>query len=198
MNTPALRIQSMLLEHTRRTKGVPSDGTMMLCTKGPNKKTITFGAPKPQKKFSLEEIIKLKLAMNLSGKATKLMAMGIRTVLGRDSIEPGLMDELKELNHRLAGFFMLKDICIIKKVDGVETLVHRNGVFCKDLKGLIQLLIEVRDIEPGKEEVQVSFDDGKGKVLFSSDKSSSNANLRLSVCQAQFCLELSFFISLAF
>lgn len=168
MNTFALRIQSMLLDHTRKTKGIPADGTMMLCTRGPNKKTITFGAPKPQKKFSLEELIKLKVAMNLSGKATRLMAMGIRTVLGRNSIEPGLVDELKEVNHRLAGYFKLKDICIIKKVDKKETLVHRNGVFCKDLKSLIELLIEIRDINPGEEEVQIGFDDGRGKMFLNS------------------------------
>ena len=157
MNTSALRIQSMLLDHTRKTKGIPADGTMMLCTRGPNKKTITFGAPKPQKKFSLEELIKLKVAMNLSGKATRLMAMGIRTVLGRNGIEPGLVDELKEVNHRLAGHFNVKDICIIK--------VHRNGVLCKDLKSLIELLIEIRDINPGEEEVQIGFDDGRGKMF---------------------------------
>ena len=104
--------------------------------------------------------------MNLSGKATRLMAMGIRTVLGRNSIEPGLVDELKEVNHRLAGYFKLKNICIITKEDKKEKLVHRDWVFCNDMKSLIKLLMQIRDTNPGEEEIQIGFDDGQVKSLF--------------------------------
>ena len=52
-----------------------------------------------------------------------------------------------------------------KKENKKEMLVHRNGVFCKDLKSLIELLIEIRDINPGEEEVQIGFDDGRGKMF---------------------------------
>ena len=148
----------------RQDKNIAKEGSMQLVTRGPHPKTITFGKPRPRKKFSHDDLIKLKMTLNMSGKQTKLLAGGLRVVLGRDAIEPNLMDYIKEVNHRLAGFFKLEDLCITKKVNKVDTVVHRPGVFCKDVAGLIKLLIEVRDIDPENESIQVGFDDGGGIV----------------------------------
>ena len=68
-----------------------------------------------------------------------------------------------EVNHKLNGFFKIEQIAIIKTVNGVETEFQRGGIYCKDVKGLIQLLMEVREINPSNEEVLLGFDDGQGK-----------------------------------
>ena len=74
------------------------------------------------------------MSLNLSGKSSKLLAAGLRVVLGREAIEPILMDYIKEVNHKLARFFKLEDLCITRKINKVDTVVHRPGVFCKDVQ----------------------------------------------------------------
>ena len=148
----------------RQDHNISKEGSMQLATRGPHPKTITFGKPRPRKTFSHDDLIKLKMSMNLSGKSTKLLAAGLRVVLGREAIEPILMDYIKEVNHKLAGFFKLEDLCITRKINKVDTVVHRPGVFCKDVEGLIKLLIEVRDIDPENEDIQIGFDDGGGML----------------------------------
>ena len=79
-----------------------------------------------------------------------------------------LWDKLKNkricnVSDRLYGFFKLEQFTIVKTVKGVETELQRSGVFCKDVKGLVQLMMEVNEIDPDNEEVLFGFDDGGGK-----------------------------------
>ena len=75
----------------RQDHNISKEGSMQLATRGPNPKTITFGKPRPRKTFSHDDLIKLKMSMNLSGKSTKVLAAGLRVAFGRDVIEPNLI-----------------------------------------------------------------------------------------------------------
>ena len=157
------RLLSSLIDNVKAGKDIKGDGTMHILTRNSRYKTITIGKIKPEKTFTRDDIIKLKRLLDLSCNQTKKLAGGMRTVLGKRGVEPNLMPYLTEINHRLDGFFKLEQFTIVKTVKGVETELQRSGVFCKDVKGLVKLMMEVNEIDPANERILIGFDDGGGK-----------------------------------
>ena len=143
-------------------QGIGKAGTIELQTRGPHPKIITFGKWKDDRQVSKEVLMRMKMRLNLSGAQTLQLRTAIRTVFGRHSVEAGAGDFQTELNHRVERYFKLVKIIVKKTHKGVETTVERPAVFCSDFDGLLQLLLEVRDIDADCEEVLIGFDDGQG------------------------------------
>ena len=157
------RVTARSLDNIREQKGIGKNGTMELKTRGPNQKTITFGKPKTEKKVTKEDLMRIKSKLDLSGSQCLQLRTAIRTVFGRRSVEEGLEDYQKELNHRLSGFYKLTTLTV-KKTSKKDppTSVDRPTVYCSDFEGLLKFLLEVRLIDPEDMEVLVGFDDGRG------------------------------------
>ena len=157
------RVTARSLDNIREQKGIGKNGTMEIKTRGPNQKTITFGKPKIEKKVTKEVLMRIKSKLDLSGSQCLQLRTAIRTVFGRRSVEEGLEDYQKELNHRLSGFFKLTTLTVKKTVKkSSPMLVERPTVYCSDFEGLLKFLLEVRLIDPDEMEVLVGFDDGRG------------------------------------
>ena len=78
-------------------------------------KTITFGNTKVERKVTREDLMRIKMRLDLSGNQALLLRTAIRTVFGRKSVEDGAGDFQAELNQRLARFFKLVQINVKKK-----------------------------------------------------------------------------------
>ena len=165
------RMASALLDEIREEQGVSkTGGTLEIKTSGPFPKLVAIGsAAKPKAStMTKEDLMRIKSKLNLSGKQTLNLRTGIRTVFGRKSVEDGAAHYQTELNHSLAPFFKsvtlhVKKVKKIKKVK-VVTWEDRVASVCHDMEGLIRHLMELRDINPGQEEVLFGFDDGAGSL----------------------------------
>ena len=157
------RVTARSLDIIREEKCIGKNGTMEVKTRGPNPKTINFGKPKAERRVSKEDLMRIKSKLDLSGNQCLQLRTAIRTVFGRRSVEEGVGDYQKELNHRLSRFFKLTTLTVKKTVKKASPiLVERPTVYCSDFEGLLQFLLEMRLIDPDEMEVLVGFDDGRG------------------------------------
>ena len=71
-STSKQRIVSKLLDNLREDQGVnpKKPGTLMLATRGSHFKTITIGPVRPQRKFTHQDILRMKVGLGFSGKQT--------------------------------------------------------------------------------------------------------------------------------
>ena len=93
-------------------------GTMEIKTNGPfrNLVAVRSSANPKASTMTIEDLMRIKLKLNLSGKQTLNLRTGIRTVFGRKSVEDGAGDYQGELNHSLAPYFKSVTLHIKKKV----------------------------------------------------------------------------------
>ena len=166
-STSKQRMAAALLDEIREEQGVSrKGGTLEIKTSGPRPKFVgigTFAKPKART-MTKEDLMRIKLKLNLSGKQTLLLRTGIRTTFGRKSVEDGAGDFQAELNHSLAKYFKSVTLHVKKKVRGVVTWEDRVATVCHDLEGLISHLMMLRDIDPDKQEVLYGFDEGRGTL----------------------------------
>ena len=71
-STSKQRIVSKLLDNLREDQGVnpKKPGTLKLATRGSHFKTITIGPVRPQRKFTHQDILRMKVGLGFSGKQT--------------------------------------------------------------------------------------------------------------------------------
>ena len=157
------RVAAKLLDNIGQEQGVGKNGTMKIQGRGAHPKTITSGKTKVERRVTKEELMRIKLKLDLSGNQALHLRTFVRTIFGRKSVEEGAGDFQTELNHRLAGFFKLVHLKVKqKKKKQPETEEERWAVVCSDFEGLVQFLLQMRDIDPSLEEVLIGFDDGQG------------------------------------
>ena len=156
------RLAAKLLDNIREEQGVAKNGTMQIKGRGAHPKTITCGKIKAERRVTKEDLMRIKMRLELSGNQALKLRTGIRTIFGRKSVEEGAGDFQAELNHRLESFFKLVPLKVNKKKKNEETIEDRWAVVCSDFEGLLELLLQIRDIDPGLEEVLIGFDDGQG------------------------------------
>ena len=143
---------------------------MEIKTSGPFPKLVAIGSfAKPKAStMTKEDLMRIKLKLNLSGKQTLHLRTGIRTVFDRKSVEDGAGDYQAELNHSLEKYFKsvtlnVKKRSKVKKVI-VVTWEDRVASVCHNIEGLISHLMELREINPDEEEVMFGLDDGGGSL----------------------------------
>ena len=156
------RLAARLLDNIREEQGCGKNGILKLQGKGPHPKSISFGKTKVERKVTKEDLMRIRMRLNLSGNQALLLRTAIRTKFGRNSVENGAGDFQAQLNHRLASFFKLVKLNVLKKHKKVETIEERWAVVCSDFEGLLSLILEIRDIDPEYEEFLVGFDEGQG------------------------------------
>ena len=160
------RLIARLLDNVREEQGVGKNGTIEVKGRGAHPKTITFGKTIVERRVTKEDLMRIKIKLDLSGNQTLNLRTAIRTIFGRKSVEEGAGDFQTELNHRLSRYFELIHLDVNKKQKinkkMVETIEQRWAVVCNDFEGLLEFLLEMRDIDPELEEVLIGFDDGQG------------------------------------
>ena len=165
------RMASALLDEIAEEQGISKrGGAMEIKTSGPFPKLVAIGSSAKPKASTMmkEDLMRIKLKLNLSGKQTLHLRTGIRTVFGRKSVKDGAGDNQAELNHSLAKFF--KSVTLnVKKKFKVKKVMYvtwedRVASVCHDVEGLISHLMELREINPDEEEVLFGLDDGGGSL----------------------------------
>ena len=163
------RMAAVLLDDISEEQGVSkTGGTLEIKTRGGWPKLVAVGSAAKPKASTMrkEDLMRIKLNLNLSGKQTLKLRTGLRTVFGRKSVEDGAGDYQAQLNHSLAPYFKsvtlhLKKVKWVNKVK-VVTWEDRVASVCHNVEGLISHLMELREINPDEQQVLFGFDDGGG------------------------------------
>ena len=106
MNIEDTKKQEMIVSQLNRTIAnrnsvSTKSGTLELASKGRFNMKITFGNQRPVRKFSIEDIMKIRTSIGISGLKTKTLCTAIRVCQGRNSIEAGVREAITEQNHFL-------------------------------------------------------------------------------------------------
>ena len=75
-------VAAKLLDNLREEQGVGKNGTMKIQGKGAHPKTITFGKAKVERKVTREDLMRIKMRLDLSGNKALLLRTAIRSVFG--------------------------------------------------------------------------------------------------------------------
>ena len=163
-STSKQRITAKLLDKLREEQGSnpKKPGTLVLATRGSVMKTVTVGPIRPRRKFTHQDILRLKVGLHLSSNQTMNLGAGMRSVMGRDCIVPGLQTFLVVVNQRLSDHFHSKVKDVMHKIKKQINFGKTAGVFSRDLEDLVKILIELRGFDPEDSDVQFGFDDGQG------------------------------------
>jgi hypothetical protein len=129
-----------------------------------------------KKFFTADDISKIQQDLNLSTRETHRLGQDVRTVMkSRLSVEPKLKKKLFEKDHRLDCFFEVKLQKYVKIEKNIVTdHVERSTVSCTDVDGLLQKIIEMRNLRKDDLLIKIGIDGGGGFIkicltMFSSD-----------------------------
>ena len=135
-------------------EGTPLD------TLGPSKMTIVSESGNLQSKtlFSAANISDIQ--KNLS----KHLAEDLRLASGsRKVIEPNLIDNLYKINHELDHYFEVKSVRFCTELKGKPTKYYKeHAAICKDLPGLIEKVIQTRNLDESRSLIRIGIDGGGG------------------------------------
>lgn len=168
-------------------------GTVSLATKGPNKKTVSFGPTKESGVFSHQDLLRLKTRLGLSTDKTLELSAAIKQVMGRKAVESNLKQAIYDLNHTLDDFFSLENVNVTRKVGENITEEVRPLVYCNDVESLVSVLLLMREIDEDKHSLIMGIDDGQKvlKVMLAvTEKNTDTEQVTRSkgVCSSQFKL----------
>ena len=155
------RIAAKLVNELRTDSNTGKKGDSLDLPSGSQSLHITFGQPPAKKQFSTEAMVKLKTQGNFSSNQCKTMAQALRVELGRKAVEPGLMEELSQVKHRLADFVRVEMVDMTYK-KGENITITPHPLLCLDDLGTLLLTVcEVRDLDPEDAVITVGVDDGQ-------------------------------------
>ena len=129
--------------------------------------------------FSADDFSIMQRDLQLSSRKSHALARDIRAAVGsRKAVESGLKEKLTEKNHVLDEFFEHRMLDYRVKVTKTkEELISQHTIVCNDLPGLIDRVIEHRNLTDD-DMIRVSLDGGGGfiKVILSVFKLEQEKN----------------------
>ena len=121
---------------------------------------------KPGPQFTATNLLNIQAEQNLSNKQIINIASSLRSICGRKSVEPGFRDKLQEVSKKLDSFY--SSISANFKISDKEGYGDRDLVFCHDVEGLIEFILNDRGYDPFNHLICVGLDGGGGifKIIF--------------------------------
>ncbi|KAK6191301.1 hypothetical protein SNE40_003027 [Patella caerulea] len=92
------------------------------------------------------EISRFQSTLGLSLKQTEKALTFIRSWKGRGAVEPNVMNELRQVDKRLDSFFATVELELDSSRKDEQTKVQRTVVYCNDVAGLIDYVLDARGI----------------------------------------------------
>lgn len=107
-----------------------------------------------------EVMFAIQQPLNVSDTKLKILNQCLATVLRQRAVQPYLQDALS--NWDLKDLFTLHNTKFVQKTkEGAESEVEKPAVVA-DIRALVTLLIEERNIDPDNQIIQLGLDDGQG------------------------------------
>ena len=136
--------------------GTKPGESFVLKTMG-NPLTVRVGVPKNKterknvSKLSFGTIMEISNILNLSKRKTKLLCKSIRNDLGRNMVEPNILEQMADLHEELNEFYDVKEEMFLSG----ESDISRNLVYVKDTSDIILHIIQERGLDPHRAVVKM-------------------------------------------
>lgn len=116
-----------------------------------------------RKQISINEISKISSNYNLSTNTVKGIASSLRVATqDRKLFESNLKVKFRELNHSLDSFFSYDQFQITKSCKNEQTTTLQTFVYCNNVKGLIEHVINKRSLNEVQLDLKFGIDGGGG------------------------------------
>ena len=154
-----------LLKRKMERDGTKPGESFVLKTMG-NPLTVRVGVPKNKterknvSKLSFGTIMEISNILNLSKRKTKLLCKSIRNDLGRNMVEPNILEQMADLHEELNEFYDVKEEMFLSG----ESDISRNLVYVKDTSDIILHIIQERGLDPHRAVVKIAVDSGQSML----------------------------------
>ena len=126
---------------------------------------VTTGpVPTKKKLFTADDMSMVQQDLSLSNQQVKTLAEDMRKASGvRNLFEPSLREKIVEKNQQLQDFFEVK-ICTLATVEGDKKRENfeQHVATCRDLNGLVEKVIQERNINEERMLIKIGLDGGGG------------------------------------
>ena len=153
---------------------IASADSPFLATLGPNPLPIKSPLISSKKKlFTVNDMSMIQQDLGLSNKKVKRLAEDMRTASGsRTIIEKGMIEKVREKNRQLDSFFVAKrcTFTVVNEATKSKENFEQHITVCSDLNGLLNKIIDERQINEENMLVRIGMDGGGGflKVCLSA------------------------------
>ena len=149
-------------------QGSEASGAGVQLSTGGRKLNVAVGVDSAKRalQFTTEDMSHLQNNLNLSDNQTLKLARGLRSKGGRGIIEPNLRDSMGEVHRSLDTFFDSRVMTFeTDRNEDTKTYdkAERPAVVCNDTKGLVQYLMNKRNLDPIITLTKITWDGGKGQ-----------------------------------
>ncbi|KAK6182030.1 hypothetical protein SNE40_009798 [Patella caerulea] len=154
-----------------RQKFETSDGSSIkICTRGKDLKIkrplkSVSKALFSTRSVSSDEVDRFQSTLGLSLKQTEKALVFFRSWKGRDSVQSGVMGALRDADKQLESYYSITELSLDSSVKGEEKVLM-SIVFCHDLRGLIDNVIEHRGGSVADYMIKTCIDGGDDFLKF--------------------------------
>ena len=156
------RLTAGLVNGICQEEGVSQTSGTITLPSGSGTKVLNIGEKKPMKQATLDGFVRMGQSASLSHKQTKEVATFIRSQFGRYSVQPGLQIFLPHLKDEARHFFTVETVQTIRKIPKKKTIIEeeRPMVYCNRIDAFVDYVMDRRDIEEERVDIQFGCDDG--------------------------------------
>ena len=147
-----------------RTSDVGKKGDQLDLPSGSKTLHVEFGKKTPEKPFTHEDMLKLKVQKNLPDETCKAIGAAMRTVKGRKSVQPGMREAMAKKKFELEEFFTVEIVDMTVKKGGQVTSIQVPMLYSNDVPGLLKYVFGERDLDPATVVITLGLDDGQGSL----------------------------------
>ena len=160
--------KQLALETLKELQGSFGDGVLMLQShKGGKPTPVTLGKPKRKSAtivLTSEDARRIQLKNNLTQSQLARLLADIRSLFGKDSVAPYILESHIRSRKELKTFFSVELVNFLKRIPGTNDydLDPMPMVFCHDLAGLISFVASAREMTEVEILKLVGLDRGQG------------------------------------
>ena len=153
-----------------RTSEVGKKGDQLDLPSGSKTLHVEFGHKTPEKPFTHDHMLRLKVQANLADVQCKAVGAAMRVVKSRKAVQPGLMETMAQNKFKLEEFFTVEVADMTRKKGGNITSLEVPMLYSNNVHGLLQYLHTERDLDPATAVITLGLDDGQGSLKVNRNK----------------------------
>lgn len=113
--------------------------------------------------ISTENLSQISLNLDLSFNETKILSNTLRVVTkNRKILQPNSIEKLRDMNHSIDNLFSSTNCDMLHEKKKERSLSSKTIVFCNDIQGLVETVLEKRNKEISDVHLKFGMDGGGG------------------------------------
>ena len=161
------RVTSKLLNKMCQEQDVDKRSQSLTLPSGSRSLVVNFGDREQQKQMSAEDMQFLQNKFHFSDNQLNGVAATVRTMWGRPAVEPKFQQKLVDKAKEMEQFFSVRTCEATVKKNKKVTTVPKPFVYCNDLKGFTDYVLDRRSMDSMRFVALIGIDEGQKSVKVS-------------------------------